>query len=81
MVFSAWSFLVMLSLAHVVTLFAASFNLVSAHIGALLLVTTTQSSAYPRIVHVSLIALTISLAVCSGVPFGDRFFERYIGLL
>jgi hypothetical protein len=42
------------------TLFAASFDLASALIGVLLLVTTTQSSAYPKIVHVSLIPLTIS---------------------
>jgi hypothetical protein len=43
-----------------VTLFATSLNLVSALIGTLLLVTTTESSTYPRIVHVSLIPLTIS---------------------
>jgi hypothetical protein len=48
------------SLVHLVTLFAASFNLVSGLIGALLLVTTTQPSAYPRIVHFYLIPLTIS---------------------
>jgi hypothetical protein len=44
-----------LSLAHLVTLFDASYILVSAVIGALLLVIITQSFAYPRIVHVSLI--------------------------
>jgi hypothetical protein len=49
----------LLSVAHLVTVFAGSFNLVSALIGALLLVTTTQSSAYSRTVHVSLILLTI----------------------
>jgi hypothetical protein len=50
-----------LSLSYLLTLFA--FIMVSALIGALLLVTVvtiTQSSAYPRIVHVSLISLTIS---------------------